>query len=222
MKINKIIICLIALLLINSCNSTLICVPSARRVEVRDVFLEKYYLSSHKINTNDRYCVFRQDWNFGLNTNKYDSSIFDKQITQKLKDFGINFKKENFVPSLKNKETEVFLEEISERERKNNYKNCDYIIYYDCATHGNNLCSSRFSITIKVFDIKANKEITQYSFGKDTYQQSKQAEFTELLMNKWWEYQNTPNTKKQTVFECTSDRCRTIKCKGDKKKKKNN
>ena len=73
-----------------------------------------------------------------------------------------------------------------------------------------------FVIGLKENSEFANKEIAYYAINKGVYQESKQSEFTEILMNKWWEYQNTPNTKKQTTFECTSSGCRTIKCIGDK------
>ena len=77
MKIKRIVVFLVCLLFSNSCDSTLLCVPSVKKVEVEDVFLRKNYIPSYKINTNDKYCVFRQDWDYGLNTKKYNALIFD-------------------------------------------------------------------------------------------------------------------------------------------------
>lgn len=208
----KIIICLLCLIFIDSCNGVTLRAPSARKVEVRDIFLTKYYAPSHRINTTDRYCAFRQDWNFGIDSGQYDASMFDEQVTQILRNFGTNFKKEDFVPSIRDRGTEIFLETISERERKNNYKNCDYIIYYNCTTGSP---GNVFSIKIQVFDIRTNRAIADYAIGTYTYSLAQQAEFTELMMNKWWEYQTQLNTKKQTAIECNADGCRTIKCIGD-------
>lgn len=217
MKVKKIIVCLLGVIFVSSCSTpSFMCIPSARKAKVRDVFLDKYYIPSHKINTEDRYCLFYQKW---ANVKKSIDLKFEKEIPEILKGFGINFIEEENVPTVQDKKTDIFLAEISERERKNNYKNCDYIIYYDTyriEVGKNNICSSSLGIKIKVFDIKANKEIAYYAINKGVYQESKQSEFTEILMNKWWEYQNTPNTKKQTTFECTSSGCRTIKCIGDK------
>ena len=64
--------------------------------------------------------------------------------------------------------------------------------------------------------------MARYGLSKGTYKRQNQALWTEELINGLFKYQNTPNTKKQTVFECTSDGCRTIKCKGDKCEIKNN
>lgn len=215
MRIRKIIVCFICLLFVNSCNSTLLCVPSAKKVKVEDVFLEQNYVPSYRINTNDRYCLFYQKWN---NIKPSITSKFEDQIPEILKEFGIKFKEEKFVPTVQEKKTDIFLQEISKREIKNNYENCDYIMYYD--TFGINIgekdiCSSILGINIIVFDIRNDKYITKYSFNKGTYQLSQQEEFTKELMNKWWEFQNKPNKKKFEAMECNYIGCKTIKCKGD-------
>ena len=219
----KLVAYLLCIIFINSCSTpSFMCVPRARKVQVRDVFLDKYYVPSHKVNTEDRYCLFYQKW---AGVKKSITSKFEEQIPGMLRGFGIKFIEEDNVPTVQDKKTETFLAEISERERKNNYKNCDYIMYYDTFGIGvgeNNVCTSTLGISINIFDIRKNKEIAYYYVDKATYKPSKQVEFTELLINKWWEYQNTPNTKKQTTIECTSDGCKTIKCIGDECKIKNN
>ena len=85
MKIKNVIICLIILLIINSCNSTLTCMPRTKRVEIRDIFLNKYYIPSHKINTNDRYCLMYKPWNYKSNLKNFDINIINSQLTKKVK-----------------------------------------------------------------------------------------------------------------------------------------
>ena len=176
MKIKKIVIFIVCLLFTNSCNTALLCIPSAKRVEVKDVFLKQNYVPSYKINTKDRYCLFYQKWG---NVKKSITSKFEEQIPEILKGFGINFKEEKLVPTIQEKKTDIFVEEISERERNNNYENCDYIMYYDTFgidIEGKDICGSTLGINIIVFDIKNNKYITRYSFNKGTYRLSQQEE----------------------------------------------
>ena len=113
---------------------------------------------------------------------------------------------------------------------KNNYKNCDYIIDYDFTTflsyykdgtikktNSHNTCFG-----IRITNISKREKIGNYQVCKDGYKRKNQNEFFKTVVLKWWKYQNTPNTKKQTTIECTSDGCRIIKCIGDECKIKNN
>lgn len=95
MKVKKIIVCLLGVIFVSSCSTpSFMCIPSARKAKVRDVFLDKYYIPSHKINTEDRYCLFYQKW---ANVKKSIDLKFEKEIPEILKGFGINFIEEENV-----------------------------------------------------------------------------------------------------------------------------
>ena len=86
----KLVACLLCIIFINSCSTpSFMCVPRARRVQVRDVFLDKYYIPSHNVNgiasafgeTNSKIIVGDKDTN-GNFLRDEKGNIITKTITR--------------------------------------------------------------------------------------------------------------------------------------------
>ena len=221
----KLVICLLCIISISSCSTpSFMCVPSARKVEVEDVFLEKYYIPSHKINTNDRYCLMYEPWNYKSNLKNFDINVINRQLIKSLKEHKIKIQEEELNSDINEQESKKNINKIIEREKRNNYNSCDYLItyYVVTSTEEKDTCSSTLSIVIQIIDIKNNNYIARYGLNKGIYKKQNQVLWTKELIDGLFKYQKTPNTKKQTTIECSSNGCRTIKCIGDECKIKNN
>lgn len=86
----KLVVYLLCIIFINSCSTpSFMCVPRARRVQVRDVFLDKYYIPSHNVNgiasafgeTNSKIIVADKDTNGNFLRDEKDN-IITKTITR--------------------------------------------------------------------------------------------------------------------------------------------
>ena len=192
--------------------------------DYRDIIFKREYRPSYKINAKDRYCVFYKNWNAKIDGKDFDIVSLNKTFIDTLKEVGIaNLKEEELRPNMKDKESEEFQENIINREIKNNYENCDYIIDYDFTTFLSYYKDGTIKKTdtyntcfgIRATNIKEKEKISNYQVCKDGYKRKNQNEFFKNVVLKWWESQNKSNKKKFEAMECNYIGCKTIKCKGD-------
>lgn len=99
---------LLVSLMLNSCNSGIMCKSSIKRVEVRDIMLRYSEGVSKKVNTGDRYCLFFADIDGHKinrhrgrpsldNTRNFDSLELNNQFFQFLTQISGNVKNEGIV-----------------------------------------------------------------------------------------------------------------------------
>lgn len=186
--------------------------------------LTEYYKPSYKINAKDRYCVFYKNWDAKMDGKDFDVISLNQTFINTLKEIEItNLKEEELNPNMTHKESEEFQKNIINREIKNNYKNCNYVVDYGFSTFlsyykdgtikKTNTCSTCF--VIQITDIKKQEKVGIYQVCKKGYKRKNQNEFFKNVVLKWWEFQNKPNKKKFEAMECNYIGCKTIKCKGN-------
>lgn len=196
---------LIVMLLIMSCNS-------------RDIYDRQLrdYEPSHIVDVTNRYCLMFQEL-VNDDIRNYDPIKLNDQVITSLREFGVNFKEET-LPDTKEREREILKNKIIQRERDNNFKNCEYLIIYDLSTwkRERNEFTRNACFFLRITDIKTNSLIGRYQVCGKGYSRKNQNQYVAKSIKKWWEFQNSNKKRKFIMYNCTGGKCITRECDKDK------
>ncbi len=170
---------------------------------------------SYNVNTEDRYCVYFENNEKSVWDNTdYDLIELNKQVIVSLRELNINIHVEILS---KEEKREVLKDRIIERERNNNFKNCDYLISYNLSTwkKKKNEFTRNACFYLKITDIKTNKLIGKYQVCGRPYSQKTQNQYITVSIQKWWEFQNSDKKRKFIMYNCTGGKCITRECNKD-------
>ena len=171
---------------------------------------------SRKLNTDDRYCLYyngRNERDFVIKG--YNMQKANQQLRDVLRNKGLKIKEEVFNFTNSKTEKDYIENTIKEREKDNNFQNCDYLLTYEIGTF------ERFKesyINVCVYDIAMDSRVSSYKvYGKNMwYKLIKQEKFLNEAINELFKYQSTQDKREFKSFKCSNNGCKTTKCVGDK------
>jgi hypothetical protein len=185
----KKIIFITVLLFIISCNNA-----NSLTINVRDSLWKMESTRSARISNNktDNFCLIYEEFLVKRN-DIYDKKELGFIIANFLKSKNIKINTNYLITSLEKakvgrQENNNFLDDLKKQETENNYKNCDYLIFYSI-WHGEEEYYT--DVAIDIFDIRKNATSSSYgldgtdnSFFNKTY--PKLEEFIDEALEKWW------------------------------------
>lgn len=212
----KIYIFLLIIFLLSSCSYRRFKYDFITGYFVRDYSFEWYGKQSRKLNTNDRYCLYYNGRNEkDLKIKGYDMEKANQQLIDILKNKGLKIKEEVFNFTNTKTEKDDIENDIKQRERNNNFENCDYLLTYEISTRKK---FKESCINLDVYNINTNADVSLYNIcGKNIwYTLIKQEDFLNNAIDELFKYQLKPYRENFEAIECKGNNCRTIKCIGDK------